>query len=366
MKAWFACLTGLALFCLFSLWPDQAQAASGWPANGLPDSARFGYGVRLSPQILTAPQNLATEILVAQSFNLDWLALDFDWAAYWPQEQEQPDWAEFDQCIAQASKGQMAVLLSITNAPAWAMNQRGPMPNAAARLVSMLAERYAGIVLAIELFPRANTPQGWGAAPDPQQYAALLKAADQAVHQAVHPITLVAAGLTPLNEGMAGMDDLEFLQALYREGATSYMPILGLRLSHLQNDPLASPTHAQTTVLRHYEQIRQIMLESGHESGLIWITGFSFDPAQAMNIAQQLSWLKQAYLLMRAQLYIGSAFFEHHNYQNIDHEKVLSVHQAIISLGNLAAWDDSSQVISFDPFLVKRNSTKIIFKVELP
>jgi hypothetical protein len=110
------------------------------------------------------------------------------------------------------------------------------------------------------------------------------------------------------------MDDLDFLNGLYQAGAANFMPILSLRLSPVEGEAISSPDEAARQVLRHYETVRQVMLQFNHANGLIWITGFSW-PVQekAASPDGQIRWLNQAYQLMKSQLYIGVAFFDRLN-----------------------------------------------------
>jgi hypothetical protein len=181
-------------------------------------------------------------------------------------------------------------------------------------LIRDIISRYPSRTLAFELFPSANTLRGWGAAPNPAAYAAMLQSVRSSLSDLSSAITLVAAGLEagmPLSSP-EGMNDLEYLQGLYAAGVSAWMPILSMRLPEVQEDILALELPGQPVVLRHYEQVRQVMLNAGHTTGLLWITGFSW-PASVENTKeqrlQQARWLKQAYDLLQAQLYIGAAFY---------------------------------------------------------
>lgn len=48
--------------------------------SGLPNSAEFGYGVRVD----LSGGLVNTSIIAAGSMKLNWLALDFDWENLWP------------------------------------------------------------------------------------------------------------------------------------------------------------------------------------------------------------------------------------------------------------------------------------------
>jgi len=281
-------------------------------ASGMPDSPEFGYGARLD----IWGQEVELALKAAAGVGVEWIGVDFDWRRHWPDASDPVDLDRLDQVMSLAGAQKLNVLLSITNPPEWAKGAAGPDQNQTAGLVVMLAKRYPETLLAIELFPLANTARGWGASPDPQAYAAMLKSCQAALQSAGASTLPVAGGLSPvlIGESSGDMDDVAFVSGLYQAGAADYMPILGLRLDPLGEDALdsggtqVSQTSPVLASLRRYEDIRQIMLQFNHQTGLIWITGFGL-PEQS----EQIRWLNQAYQLMKSQLYIGVAFIDRLN-----------------------------------------------------
>jgi len=85
-------------------------------------------------------------------------------------------------------------------------------------------------------------------------------------------------------------------------------PIVGLRYQEIVGQPISDPAQGEFGVLRHYEFVRNFMLQNNHRTDLIWITGFSW-PSQLASMEEQASWVYDAYKLLKAQLYIGAAFF---------------------------------------------------------
>ncbi|MCI0519338.1 MAG: hypothetical protein L0Z70_03680 [Chloroflexi bacterium] len=290
--------------------------AAGWiPAraqSGLPDSPEFGYGARLDPLGL----EVELALNAASGVGLEWLGVDFDWARLWPDASGAPDLQRLDTMLTLAHERQLQVSLSITHPPAWAIGERGPDAQKTAGLVMLLAARYAGQLAALELFPAANTAQGWGAPADPQAYAEILHVAQAALTQSGGGPLLAAGGLVPLSATAqpGDMDDLQFLQSLYTAGATPSMPVVSLRLAPVYGEAMTAPGPGNHNVLRHYEEARLVMLTNGHADGLIWITGFAWpqEPAYS-DPASQALWLSQAYPLMKSQLYLGVAFFDRLN-----------------------------------------------------
>lgn len=330
--------------------PAQAIALA---ARGLPDSAEFGFGVRLDPW----GKDVELALKATASMQLDWVGIDFDWARLWADQGQSADLAPLTETLKQLQQHGTAVMLSITHAPAWAMTPSGPDPAATAQMVSLLISLAPGAVKAVEIFPGANTVQGWGVPPHPTNYAEVLKHCIAGLQEVDSQVTLIAGGLIP--NPIYGMDDLIFLHGLYEAINPAYLPVISLRLVGLSGEAMAFPGNNQPAVLRHYEQVRQEMLENQHTNGLIWITGFSWP--ETANISKtegaaliveqsreihtaQVNWLVQSYRLMRSQLYIGTAFFSCFNQPlgNTDdacliqnHSGQTSLHPAMVYLGQL-------------------------------
>jgi hypothetical protein len=287
---------------------DISHAAKGQPGSG-----EFAYGAHLSIEGELVEHALVT----ARNLPLDWIAVDFHWSKYATGPDAAPDWSALDQVMTFAAQQHISILLSIRAAPVWAQTAQGPDPQHTARLVSLLAQRHPGTLTALEIFPAANTGSGWGAAPDPKAYMAVLSAVRSQLNQSDSRVLLVSGSLRPISSDPGNLDqnDLSFLQKLYDFGLASSTDIIGLQLNELTGDPLYVDGQ-EFRILRHYEQVRQVMVANNHSSALIWITRLS-PPSGTINAADQryadpqlqVTWLTQAYSLLRAQLYIGAAFY---------------------------------------------------------
>lgn len=302
-------LLPMRFYLLLSLLLGQTYAVKA--GSGLPDSTQFGYGVRVE----LYGQEVELALKTAASVGLDWISVDLDWELCWPDPGSAPNLKALDTLIQQTHRYGLNVLLSIKNAPSWAMTPSGPDPSQTAQLVQLLLQRYPHDMLTIELFPAANTYQGWGMQPNPKAYAQLLRVVTEALHSAGNTTTLIAGGLALLtsDELTKGIDDVSYLRELYQAGAAAYMPIVSLRLNLVSGDVLAPPRADQERVLRHYEIIRRVMSKAGHTHGLIWITAFGWPAGNRISPDQQSRWINQAYTMMRSQLYIGAAFLDHFN-----------------------------------------------------
>lgn len=298
---------------LIAILTAASAPSSALAGRGLPGSTDTAYGAHLFPQGELVDQALS----LAGDLQMDWLAIDVPWSEYYPDPGAVPDWNQLDQIIRQAGRNQIAVMLSVTSPPAWALTGQGPEPEAAARWVLLLAQRYPETVQAIELFPGANIQENWGAAPDPAAYAGLFHTIYTQLDQADVPLWLILGGLQPVSPGQPGaMDDLVFLQGIYNSGIQGEFNIISVQFPEITGEPLSAPTREEQRVLRHHEQVRQVMLANQHESGLIWITRLSVPSgklypgdAQYRDALQQQAWLTEAYRHLRAQLSVGAVFF---------------------------------------------------------
>jgi hypothetical protein len=291
----------------------SAPLRTVFAARGTPGSTEFGYGAHLNLSGTFAMDG----IRLASNLQLDWLAIDLSWQSIAPKAGA-IDWSRLDPVMQTAEQSQVAIFLSLTDTPEWAQTAQGPDATQATQMVQQLIQRYPKALRAIELFPGANTRQGWGRKPDAAAYAKVWAAVSSALQKAKSPVILVAAGLKPLPAGTSAgeaVDDLAFLQSLYDLGLRPSLSIISLQAAGISGEPLQSPTKEQNLVLRHYEEVRQVMLKNKHEGGLIWLTRLASPAgpengnlAQAQDPAYQANWLAQAYQQIKSQLYIGVAF----------------------------------------------------------
>ncbi|MDT8896868.1 hypothetical protein QYE77_01205 [Thermanaerothrix sp. 4228-RoL] len=308
MKHWMvlAVIIGLGLGLLLT--------QPGSAAPGTPGSSDLAIGVHFypgGPLSDIALQNLA-------DLKPNWVSVSLSWQELQPTPDTRLNFNQLTPLMQLATRENIPVMVSLTQAPSWALSPSGPDPVLTAQFILSLAQRYPGALRAVELFPAANTPEGWGSTPNPDHYASLYREVKRRVQEQVPSLYLVAGGLqppTPNQISTGALDDLYFLEGLYQQGMAQDMPILSLHLSPLSGDPLKPPSSKAPWGLRHYESIRQMMLSSHHENGVIWITRLSvpdgkINPEDKVYLAteQEIKWLRQALAQIRSQLYIGNVF----------------------------------------------------------
>ncbi len=276
------------------------------------ENRRFGYGIRIALD----EETMGTAVACAEQYAFDWIAVDLDWGQFWVSPAAGPDYRTLDRFMNHARNYQLRVMISIAHAPDWAQTTRGPSVKYTSALIAKLLERYPTNIHAIELFPGANTHEGWGREPDPAKYAALLKGSQRVIERMDRNVSLIAGGFVPTSSGQEGnMRDTQFLRALYQQGMREENPIIGVKLPRTTGHPDDGPTLTDDDVIRHYEQVRQVMLENEHRNGLIWMTSFSLPDSLQTEVEGQLredrsQWLQGAYLRLRSQLFIEVAFYQ--------------------------------------------------------
>ncbi len=303
-------LSRLSLVILLALVTSLGTLGAVQAARGAPGSLEFGIGAAYYPGGPYQKEALA----MAADLDPDWLYVPVSWSAYQADASMPPRFEALDEVFKTAEDNQIAIVASIYDAPGWAKTTQGPDGVRAAQFVTALTRRYPQALRAVELFPRANTVSGWGGPANPQAYFDLFRQVDAGLRQGGSTVLLVAAGLEPLapHPGAGNMDDLAFLKALYAAGAGQMMPVISLQYTQLSGDLLKYPDGSDARVLRHYEDVRKVMVESNHRNGVIWITHIS-SPSSTIeesssgreNEEQQFNWITQMYIQTRSQLYIG-------------------------------------------------------------
>jgi hypothetical protein len=307
--------------------------------SGLPDSPAFGYGVSID---ITDP-NYAKNIDLAVNLGFDWVSLGFNWKFHWPDANTPPDLGPYVEAVSYASGKGLNILLSISSAPEWVMSLQGPDPTLSSNLVINLLNMNPNSIQAIELFPGANISTNWGAPPNPYAYIELIQKTKEMLNNAGISIYQIAT-VTPINPRNKDfdIDDVQFLETLYQVDGQPILSIIGIKYEEIFGEPLSQPTPEKFRYLRHYEQIRSLMLENNHQDGLIWITGFTFSHTDSLSPDTQLGKLTEAYKLLKAQLYIGSAFFSELS------PNLISPTSSIDQTNNTSELEDNYQLITSD------------------
>ncbi len=284
------------LTILLMLW--QAQ-----PVEGKAHSIALSSAGRLD----AASPQASLALAAARGMGMDWVILEIDWNALPSPRTGVYNLDALAETIREAERLGLNVALSLHHAPAWAMDAAGPNPQAAAEIVRQVVALAPGGIRAVELFPEPNTASGWGAEPNPAAYAVLLRSVRAALQEDARTVMLVTGGLAPVLSGDSGaVSDLDFLQALYTAGAAPDVDAVGI--SYPVFDPARDDPEDPQGLLRHYQDVRLLMLRNGHKTAQLWITRLAWETAAPEAIQNQ--WLSAAYQLIQQQVYISLVAFD--------------------------------------------------------
>ena len=226
-------LTAISLVCLgatqlvtaapkYTAIDVQATAAiSETPTTiGVADSAMYFYTQTQIDRTLDALQSLGVQNVRIQ---LPWAGVQlFGPDAY--------DWRAVDMAVDAAQKRNMGVLAVLSATPWWAgqpyLSGQPDSPEAYAKFVGTVADRYKGRISAYEIWNEPNARIFLDPV-DPAAYTELLKVAYPAIKNA-DPSAIVVAGAVAaiLNAGEATMNPVDFVQGMYAAGAHGYFDAL--------------------------------------------------------------------------------------------------------------------------------------------
>lgn len=291
----------MLILALLLLIPPNTVIAKPLSVKGTPESLEFAKGVRVDVN----GSHVTEALSIAKQMKMDWISVDFDWNS--TINNTNFEWNElspFVFAMNEANKLGLNTMISVKNAPAWATTENGPSAELTARVVELLRSRYKNI-LAVELYPKANTKDGWGSNPNPSFYAKMINFVQQSIKPQETFYVIVGGLSNIISDG--DMQDVDFLRELYKNGLKP--SIISLQLSALTENILESPMNNS---VRHYEEMRKIMVDFGNSSGLLWITNFSA-PSILLTTEEQSKWLIQATSVISSQLFIGTIFYGNYN-----------------------------------------------------
>src|SRR5262249_17848950 len=148
------------------------------------------------------------------------------------------DWSHYDPIFAGAARNGIRVLVTVYSSPVWAEPSAETPPLGAAlpgfqAFVSAAVSRYGSggrlwsgpkdrpnlPVTQWQLWNEPNSPLFWKPAPDPVQYAELLRAFHSTISGVDPSAQVIAGGLFPTPA--AGIPIQQFVTSLYRLGASA-------------------------------------------------------------------------------------------------------------------------------------------------
>ncbi len=197
-------------------------------------------------------------------------------------------WAKYDRIVEGCLKHGLQIIARLDSPPVWSRLPsddlqafpKGPPANYSdyGDFVSNLASRYKGKISYFQIWNEPNLIGEWGGHPiNPEEYVALLKIAHDRIKQVDPQAVIITAALAPTAErSIRNLNDVLFLEGMYRAGASKYFDILSTMLYGLGQSPGERRTDLNRLNFSRPILLRRVMEQNGDSSKPIWISEYAW------------------------------------------------------------------------------------------
>lgn len=261
----------------------------------------LGVHTRLTDEV--EPWKIQRTLRLVREMGAGWIVELFPWA-YYHAEDGGFAWEHPDLVIEHAEAQGLSVVARLGLTPEWARPEDSALNyidetayEDFAVFAAAFAERYKGKVEHVILWNEPNLSYEWGyQQTSAEKYVELLRVVYPAIKKANPNMQVLAGALAPTLEPAGspwGLNDLEYLQQMYRAGASAYFDALAVHAYGLNFPPDAAPG-PQLLNFRRVELIREIMVEHDDADTSIFITetGWNDHPrwTRAVRPAQRIQY----------------------------------------------------------------------------
>lgn len=203
--------------------------------------------------------------------------------ARWAEMEPSPGayrWDLWDRIIPALERHDLRAIVVLDTSPAWARphweetNPHAPPADMAdlAHFAAAFAGRYAGRVLAYQIWDEPNVAPHWGSgAVDAAGYVEMLRAASAAIRGADPDALIIGGGLAPNTEpGGRNMSDVRYLHEIYRRGAGEAFDVLGVKAYGFWSGPDDRRVGADVLNFSRAILLRREMLRRGEAVKPVW------------------------------------------------------------------------------------------------
>jgi hypothetical protein len=176
--------------------------------------------------------------------------------------------------VSAAADAGMKMILRVDEVPAWAGGHPANLNPADLEAYLYEVVRYGkGTIQYVEIFNEPNLPYEWGGPPDPAAYVRLLAAANRGVKRADPNVSVISAAVSQRTGGRGGtMEDVDWLDGLYKAGGRHYFDLLGMHAYLGSFAPETDPRTCSPMCFRDVERFRAVMERNGDGSKQAFLT----------------------------------------------------------------------------------------------
>ena len=267
---------------------------------------KMGVHTRLTDEV--EPWKIKRTLEMVREMGAPWIVEYFPWAYLEPRKGVY-NWNHTDLVIEHANRQGLTVIARLGYVPEWARPKDStPLYLGDERFVDFgefaakFVERYAGQIDYVHIWNEPNLALEWGYEEvDPERYAEMLRVVYPMIKAANPDVQVLAGALAPTLAPPGsewGMNDLDYLQAMYDAGAADYFDALAIHAYGWHSDP-DEPADANVVNFRRSELLRDIMVRNGdgHKQALITEGGWNDHPrwTRAVRPGQRIANTVRAY-----------------------------------------------------------------------
>jgi hypothetical protein len=317
-------LAAIILLALAFLTIGLSYSSARPPSSTAGTNSAAGHSVTFGmsdPTLLTETVSVQkTQLARMKTLRITSVRFDANWASVQPVSPQAFDWVQLDQAVDSALSAGMSIDLIIDGCPSWAAvpEARGDsfaQPASSAMYAAWAAEvarRYAPRgVHVFEIWNEPNIKAFWRPRPDPSAYTADLRTAYAAIKRVDPSAFVVTGGLAPIIPGIYNYSPVNFLKAMYADGAKGYFDAVGYHpysFPALPDTP--APMSGWSQMNDVYPSLRSTMISNGDSHKPIWITEFGAPSGGPAGVGQitQATELREAILNVKSKAWIGALY----------------------------------------------------------
>jgi hypothetical protein len=187
-------------------------------------------------------------------------------------------WQKYDNIVTLSEEYGPRLIVRLDTTPPWARpgNEWPATPPANLEdygdFVEMVARRYRGRVQHYQIWNEPNLTSEWGNRPvNPAEYVELLKVAYTRIKRADPDAMVLSAAMAPtIEESVSAMNDLKYLDEMYRLGASAYFDILSVQAYGLRSGPDDRRLEDDDVNFSRPTLVRALMVRHGDARKPIW------------------------------------------------------------------------------------------------
>jgi polysaccharide biosynthesis protein PslG len=187
-------------------------------------------------------------------------------------------WEKYDAIVALAEEYGPRLIVRLDTSPPWARPGLEWPASPPEKLedygdfVESVARRYRGRVQYYQIWNEPNLTSEWGHRPvNAAEYVELLRIAHERIKRADPEAYVISAALAPtIEESTSAMNDLKYLDEMYRLGAAQYFDILSVQAYGLRSGPDDRRVEDNDVNFSRPRLIREVMVRHNDANKPIW------------------------------------------------------------------------------------------------